>query len=321
MDLQVKKVIRSLLPLSLILPFYNFVIRIAWLFNGVLVLSSFGLIRLIKSGKEIRLSSAHKLYLKDTLENFDFYFGGVEAPQSNKMIIVDYSKPAWHDVHGFDLMPVHFNSVSEPIITTKQYIDFANLKNGSIAIDLGAYSALTSILLDQCVGSDGLVIAVEADENNLKSCIKNLSLYKKITNRNIELINAAIWEHENGIYFSAEGNMGSSAADVVGDDRSECIKVKTVTLSGIAKKYNLSNIDFIKCDIEGAEEIALNNQKFFDKYHPKLVIECHYINGVSTGERCKTLMERFGYKCEYREQQGYPLPLLFCIPHDIHRSI
>ena len=46
-------------------------------------------------------------------------------------------------------MPVFFNSLSEPIVTAKQYNDFANLSEESIAIDLGAYSGLTSILMDQ----------------------------------------------------------------------------------------------------------------------------------------------------------------------------
>jgi FkbM family methyltransferase len=314
MLVKIKATIRSLVPLPLILPAYNLIIRLIYLTRGIKTIQNNGLIRLLKQNKEIRLCKSHKLYLEDTLSNFDFYFDGVIPSKVEKNEIVDYSKPAWHDVKGFDLMPIYFNAVSEPVLTTNQYIEFSEISQGSIVIDLGAYSALTSIILDQRVGKTGLVIAVEADKNNYLACAKNISLYEKITNKKIHLVNAAIWKDTKGIMFSSEGSMGSSAAEVIGNDRGENIFVNTVTLMSLANNFELERVDFIKCDIEGAESIALNAPEFFNKYKPKIVIECHIIEGISTEHSCRILMEEFGYLCMLKEQYGYPLPLLFCHP-------
>lgn len=311
---KIKATIRSLIPLYAILPVYNLIIRLIYLTRGIKTIQNNGLIRLLKSNKEIRLCKSQQLYLEDTLSNFDFYFAGVIPSKQDENEIVDYSKPAWHDVKDFDLMPVYFNAVSEPVITTNQYIEFSEISEGSIVIDLGAYSALTSIILDQRVGKSGLVIAVEADKNNYLACAKNISLYEKITNKKIQLVNAAIWKDTNGIMFSSEGSMGSSAADVTGNDRGENIFVNTVTLMSLANDFALERVDFIKCDIEGAESIALNAPEFFNKYKPRLVIECHMIDGISTEHSCRSFMEKFGYSSTLKEQVGYPLPLLFCHP-------
>ena len=309
-----KSIIRRLIPLACILPLYNFYQKIIYLMRGIKVNYSHGLFRIYKNDKEIRLSKIHQCYLVDTLRNFDFYFDGIIASKTNGYEIVDYSKPAWHEVKDFDLMPVYFNAVSEPMITTNQYIEFSNLKEKSVVIDLGAYSGLTSIILDREVGLGGFVIAVEADKNNYEACIKNLSLYEKLTKRKINLVNAAIWKDTNGIMFSSEGNMGSSVVDIVGNDRGENIFVRTVTLMSIVDDFKLRRVDFIKCDIEGAETIALNSPDFFSIFKPRVVIECHIVDGVSTQFLCQNLMENFGYLCELREQLGYPLPLLFCEP-------
>ena len=144
-----KKLIRNLVPLKYLVPLYNLYLQLIWRFRGINVIHNKNLYRLIKDKKEIRLSDSHKIYLQDTLDNYDHYFSGVEPAVSKFTQVVDYSKPSWHDVKDFQLMPVFFNSFSEPIVTAKQYNDFANLSEESIAIDLGAYSGLKSILLDQ----------------------------------------------------------------------------------------------------------------------------------------------------------------------------
>ena len=171
------------------------------------------------------------------------------------------------------------------------------------------------------MGRGGEVIAVEADSVNFLTCKKNFLLYNKITNRNIELINAAAWSHSNGIFFSSEGNMGSSAVDIVGFGRAESKFVKTVTLVDIVEQFKLKRVDFIKVDIEGAEVEVLKNSDFFKKFKPKVVIECHNVKiechnvkGVNTDNICKKLMESYGYNCESKKQDGYPLPLLYCYP-------
>ena len=314
MILKIKKVIRSLIPLSTILLAYYLILRLIYLTRGIKITKSKGSIRVQKKNKEIRLRSSHLLYLQDILSNFDYYFDGVIPSKQGKKEIVDYSKSAWHDVKNFDLMPVYFNSFSEPMRTTNQYIEFFEISEGSVIIDLGAYSALTSIIFDQRVGQTGLVIAIEADRENYLTCVKNLSLYEKITKKKIHLVNAAIWRDTNGIMFSSEGNMGSSALDLVGNDRGENIFVNTVTLMSLANDFKLERIDLIKCDIEGAESVALNAPDFFNKYKPRIIMECHFINGVSTEHSCRNFMENFGYTCISKKQYGVSLPLLFCHP-------
>jgi FkbM family methyltransferase len=311
---KIKKIIRSLIPLSILLPIYNLLLRIIYLTRGIKIIQNTGLIRLLKKNKEIRIRASQKLYLEDILSNFDFYFEGVIPSKQGKKEIVDYSLPAWHEVKSFDLMPIYFNSFSEAPTINNQYIELSEISEGSVVIDLGAYSALTSIMFDQRVGQTGLVVAIEADRENYLTCVKNLSLYEKITKKKIHLVNAAIWKDTDGVMFSSEGSMASSAVDLVGNDRVENIFVKTVTLMSLANDFKLERVDFIKCDIEGAESVVLNAPEFFNKYKPRIVIECHIIDGVSTEYSCRSFMENFGYTCTLVDQEGYQLKLLLCHP-------
>ena len=164
------------------------------------------------------------------------------------------------------------------------------------------------------MGGGGKVIAIEADSANFLTCKKNFSLYSKITNRNIELINAAAWSNSNGIFFSSEENMGSSAVDIVGLGRADSNFVKTITLVDIVKQFKLNKVDFIKVDIEGAEVEVLNSPDFFNKFKPKVVIECHIVKSVNTENICKKLMESYGYNCDSKKQEGSSLPLIYCYP-------
>lgn len=153
-----KKLIRNLVPLKYLVTLYNLWLQLIFRFRGINVIHNKVFYRIIKNKKEIWLSDSHKVYLQDILNNYDYYFSGVEPAVSKFSYVVDYSKPSWHDVKDFELMPIFFNSVSEPIITSKEYIDFANLSEESIAIDLGAYSGLTSILMDQNIITKNLKI-------------------------------------------------------------------------------------------------------------------------------------------------------------------
>jgi len=265
-------------------------------------------------GECIRMSRRHVVYTNDVLNSFDYYFSAVQPLETGNQRMVDYSTPRFHEVVGFDLHPVIFPSFAEPLVTANQYVDFAKLTEGAVVLDLGAYSGLTSILFDKLVGEGGCVVAVDADPVNAGCIEKNFGYYKKVTGRTIRFMEGAVWNHNEGVFFSSEGNMGSSATSYVGEFRGSQRKVRTFTLSEIAAKCGLKRIDFIKCDIEGAEQVIFGDVEFFKSYRPRIIIEPHWIEGKLTTSHCIEQLGCFGYQCKEIKQQGVNLPLLECYP-------
>lgn len=215
---------------------------------------------------------------------------------------------------GYDSYPILFPSFPEPLATTRHYIDFGGLGPGMCVLDLGAYSGLTSILFSRAVGPTGRVVAVEADLDNIDCIRTNLANFSRYCGNPITLLEGAVWEHCQGIEFSSEGNMGASATAIVGDNRGMVSRVPSFTLSSIADTVGLKRVDFIKCDVEGAEAMVFKDREFFRRFSPRIVIETHFIDGKSTEEACIRELEACGYRCELLAQNDYPLPLLKCVP-------
>lgn len=262
----------------------------------------------------IRISKRHLVYSDDIINSFDYYFSAVRPVRIEDVSLVDYSTPRYHDVVGYDRHPVFFPSFSEPLVTTSQYLSFANLKAGSIVVDLGAYCGLTAIVFKDIAGSTGRVIAVEVDEMNLAAIKKNFDIYKKVTGNDIELLVGAVWNHNRGLEFSVEGNMGSAAAQIVGGRRGEVVEVKSYTLTDLTAMYDLDKVDFIKCDIEGAEAVVFEDTKFFERCKPRIIIEPHIVEGRETTKKCEADLKTYGYSVRRIQQSGVTLPLLECYP-------
>lgn len=255
-----------------------------------------------KGGKIIRIAWKHRVYVRDVVTQFDYYYDAVK----NVNGVVDYSSPRFHWAKGFDLFPVMFPSFAEPVSTAKQYTDFAQLKEGMIVLDLGAYSGLTSIIFAELVGDSGRVVAVDADFQNHASIRSNIAEYFRRGKGNIKFIPGAVWSHRDGIYFSSEQNMGAAAVDIVGN-RGEVRLVQSYTLSDIAR--GLDRVDFVKMDIEGAEGEAVKDEEFFKTHNPRLIIETH---GRGIDAEVSQTLASYGYTVNHVMQDGCRFPLLEC---------
>lgn len=264
--------------------------------------------------KVVRVRRAHAIYANDILNNFEFFHGAVVPQVIGETELVDYSAAKFHDMPGFPLHPIFFNALAEPLVTADQYLDFAQLGEGSVAFDLGAYSGLTSILFKERCGKSGTVVAVEADPANIAAVEKNIELYRSRTGRTVELLEGAIWIHGDGVSFSAEGNLGSSATDCVGDRLGQARLVPSFTLSSITRRYQLPRVDFIKSDIEGAEGVIFGDTEFFERFRPRIIVEVHPVDGVLTTEKVRADLSKHGYSFELVDQFGSSLPLLRCTP-------
>ena len=274
-------------------------------------------IEVSKGNQTIRLSNAHQFYLPTLFKEFDYFYSAVEPEDIGGKKVVDFSVPKLHQVRGFSDQPIQFPSLPEPVETANQYLHLGKLAPGDVVIDLGAYSGLTSILFDREVGPAGRVVAVDADPGNIGCIELNLAAYEQRTGRSVSLLNAAVWKEEGEISFSAEGNMGSSASEIVGTWRGNSITVPAVTLDTVADTYGLTRVDFIKCDIEGAEAVIFDRPQFFKRFRPRLVIEVHKVEGKLTTAQCQAALGQFGYKFREVPQHGSDLPLLECLPDPV----
>lgn len=280
--------------------------------KGIQIKVSYNFIDFKKENKIIRIAIKHFVYCQDIINSFSYYFLAVTPKKEYGYDVVDYSSPLWHEVIGFDLHPIIFPSFAEPVITTQQYLEFANLKPGHNVIDLGAYSGLTSIIFSESIGNTGTVVAIDADPQNIACINSNISLYKKIRDHNIKILHGAAWEHNEGLVFSSEGNMGSAAVEYVGITRGSVINTASYTLSRITEETSMDHIDFIKCDIEGAEKMVFNDSHFFQKHSPRIMCETHICNGVETTDVVIQKLSSYGYLCQKILQHGVTLPLLQC---------
>jgi len=287
--------------------------------RGMSLHASAHYVDVVHGSRIIRVALRHAHYVYDVVTSFEAYFSAVEPLPQAGMQLVDFSTPRWHDVVGFDLQPICFPSFAEPARTAAEYLTLANLHDGAVVLDLGAYAGLTSIFFDRQVAPAGRVIAVEADTDSIPCLQKNLKLYHQLSGRKIDLLAGAVWRDDHGVEFSVEGNMGAAPTAIAGNQRGQVRQVPSFTLSAIARQFSLPHVDFIKCDIEGAESVIFDDEDFFRHHRPAIVIEPHQVAGQLTTAACRRQLEKLHYTFAAVPQSGVlqygiAVPLLHCIP-------
>lgn len=283
---------------------------------GVSVRFGAEFIEVVKGSNAIRLSYRNEVYLLDCMMFFDFYFQAVKPFEVGGRKIADFSTPRFHEVVGFDSFPVQFPSIPEPYVTLDQYLSFAKLKDGDVVLDLGVYAGLTTIVFSRTVGETGRVFGFEADTTNFGVASTNLELARRFgLPANVLIVPKAVWSHEDGLEFSAEGAMGSSAVSFVGRGRGSTVKVSTTTLEAFCSEQGLNRIDFIKIDIEGAEvQVLESSQRLLSRLRPRMMIEPHLVDGQMTTDRCRAILKDAGYATRVVDQVGASAPLIEAWP-------
>lgn len=182
-------------------------------------------------------------------------------------------------------------------------------------MDLGAYSGLTSMLFAEAAGRTGRVFAFEPDPASFRITMRNIGHYSELTGKNnITVYNLAIWEHDQGVDFFSDGNMGARVMVTVSGRHPTC-RIPSATLEGFVRTHALDRIDFVKCDIEGAERVVIPAARgLFARFKPRLIIEPHFVDGALTATTCREALERIGYQVEVTPQAGSTLPLLMATP-------
>src|SRR5258708_5927724 len=152
------------------------------------------------------------------------------------------------------------------------------LGEGAVMLDVGAHIGYFSIKGSRKVGKSGRVIAFEPNPEILKLLRDNVAA-NHAANVVVEPIACTDREQTLTLYAAAEINTGASSlsvdsARISPSEAPRPYSVRGRPIDDVVRELNLTRVDAIKVDVEGAEVLvlrgALNTLK---RFHPKIVIE------------------------------------------------
>jgi len=145
-------------------------------------------------------------------------------------------------------------------------------KGKNIIVDVGANIGLFTFYAHMKFPKSK-IISVEANPNNFKKLEENINNNK--LNDIVKIFNYVVSLNQGRQRFFLSSNSGwSSIYDKRGAKDGEMIYLEPISLSKLFQTNNLTIIDILKIDIEGAEYDILLNDKFLDNYHVKeLIVE------------------------------------------------
>ena len=271
-----------------------------------------GVITVTNGKRRFLLASEHFVYAADFVKQFDYYFSTVEPVHLDGYDVQDFSKPGWHIMRATGER-FYFTSTAEDIRATQDYVAQLTPQPGDVVIDVGAYCGLSALTFSRAVGPKGRVIAVEPDPRNQEALRLNLQNIE-----NIEIVNRAVAGRRGEVLFLSEGNMGAAiVARATG--RNKTIPVQAVTLKDVIENANLSKVDIIKIDIEGAEyEVIDASEELIISLGARWSVELHTDLVTSRPidvERVRKVFDRCGYKSWLQDAGAHVgAPTIFAWP-------
>jgi FkbM family methyltransferase len=200
------------------------------------------------------------------------------------------------EIKDFPYFGSFFMMLNE-IYALKIYEKFYKLKEGGVVVDAGANIGLFTIKAGRVVGDKGKVIAIEPDPNILGFLKRNVELNSL---RNVVVVSKGIYSHKGKLRFNVAAEIGEGSLyeeQLPGMYKpTGFVEVEVDTLDNILKELEISKVDFVKMDIEGAEIEALKGMDGVLKGRPKLAIAAyHVVNGKETFKTIIPWLEKRGF--------------------------
>jgi FkbM family methyltransferase len=216
-----------------------FFLKITYLWRRVLL-------RLIL-GKKRR----DRLYIEQGLDFGDFLYKAVKffRPKSKllKFKVPKYNYEFYCRINKDDFIVM---TRHEDVI-----IEYFTPKEGDIVVDIGAHIGRYTIIASKRVGANGKVVAIEANPSNFEMLNRNIKV-NQLTN--IISLNNAVYSKETKLKLYLPGEeLGHTTYNTVMSDRAKnedkFVEVSANTLDYLLQLKEITDVNWIKIDVEGAE--------------------------------------------------------------------
>jgi len=173
------------------------------------------------------------------------------------------------------------------------YQNYYKVKTNDIILDAGANCGHLTILFSKLVEEKGFIYAFEPDKFNVNRINSNILLNDGINNIKIEEL--LLWNENKLIDFNEEGSVASSA--IWFPETSKMVKKQAIKIDDWVLNNNISKLDFIKMDIEGAEIKALDGCiNTIETLSPNFAIASyHIVDGEPTYKKVESFFSKINY--------------------------
>lgn len=166
-------------------------------------------------------------------------------------------------------------------------------------LDAGAYNGDTLKEAAEFFGNLKKAYAIEADSKNYKRLLRTVESLPQI---DVITINAAIWDVVGEGSFITSGNRNSSVSSTASHEHRD-LPVKLVTVDSLV----ISELDYIKYDVEGAEyEALVGSYETVNRLKPTLLVSLYH--------RSRDIFYLINYLKEKHSGYRFYLRRLMCLP-------
>ncbi|MBF0312045.1 MAG: FkbM family methyltransferase [Oligoflexia bacterium] len=206
-----------------------------------------------------------------------------------------------YHVNNYEILKVGVSqTIVEAFVNPLLFSKKVKINPGDVCFDLGANIGTTSVIFSQLSGNNGRVYAFEPVIPHLLK--KNMTINNA---KNVTVFDYGISDKDGSVEIEISDFCSDSsiAKRKFSDGFYSCKKtISTITLDTFIQKYNLDRVDFIKIDIEGAEELAIRGADVLIKrFKPKFSISSYHIDFQNQPQHSKLvqiLKRDYGYKIE-----------------------
>jgi FkbM family methyltransferase len=241
------------------------------------------LIPLLPKGKSISIVLVLSL--------FGNKFGGVIHTKDGRKLFIDKISAVKRDLFFLNKFEEYESNVAKKIIGVGDYV-----------VDVGANFGWYTTLASRLVGNSGKVFAFELDPNIAEECRTNVRLNHQ--EGNVVIVDSGLGEEDGMIdYFYSEkdgmGNLQSEALKKRGGLLKAC-KGKMTSLDNYLERSGIQKVNFMKCDVDGAEVPFLRGaRKTLSSKKPIVLIEVSNWAQEAHGHSCREIFEELS-KFDYQ---------------------
>jgi len=148
------------------------------------------------------------------------------------------------------------------------------IRPGDIALDCGANVGVwTRTALDH---GAKLVVAFEPAPENIESYRRNFQ--PEISAGTVVLVPKGVWDKDDTLLLRRDPNNSAADSFVELKDKTHAVEAPLTTIDKVVADLKLPRVDYIKMDVEGAEERALHGANAtLRNFHPRLAIAAEHL--------------------------------------------